>query len=65
LWYYVSTLLELKVKLKVLRGHAIKAHRDIEVKLYSFLTSALEGGELSVSRPYQLYSTERTPLSIE
>jgi hypothetical protein len=32
----------------VTKHHTVKVQRGVEVKLHTFLTSALDGGELSV-----------------
>jgi hypothetical protein len=39
----------------------MKAHWGVEVQLHAFLTSALDGGEWSASRPGLFTSRERTP----
>jgi hypothetical protein len=42
--------------------HIVKVYRVVEVKLHSFLTSALDGGEWSASYPSHFNPGERIPL---
>jgi hypothetical protein len=39
----------------------MKAYWGVEVKLHAFLTSVLDGGEWSASRPGRFAPTERAP----
>jgi hypothetical protein len=39
----------------------MKAYRGVEVQLHGFLTSTLDGGERSASRPGRFIPTERVP----
>jgi len=41
----------------------MKTYWGIEVQLHAFLTSALDGGEWSASRPSRLPPRERAPAS--
>jgi hypothetical protein len=42
-------------------NHAKKVYWGAEVQLHAFLTSAIDGGEWSASRPYRFTPTERAP----
>jgi hypothetical protein len=62
----VTILLEVKVKGKsccpcALTEHNIKAYYGVEVSLHAFLTSALDGGEWSASRPGRFTPRDRAP----
>jgi len=39
----------------------MKTYRGVEVQLHAFLTSALDGGEWSVSRPGRFTPRKRAP----
>jgi len=41
--------------------HAIKAYWGVEVEIHAFLTSTLDGGEWSASRPGRFTPRERAP----
>jgi hypothetical protein len=43
------------------KHHAMKTYWGMEVKLHAFLTSALDGGEWSASRPASYTPRERVP----
>jgi hypothetical protein len=44
-----------------LEHHTIKTYGSIEVWLHAFLTSALDGGKWSPSRPGRFISTKQPP----
>jgi hypothetical protein len=48
-----STISYIKVKLSLylIKHYAMKTYGRVKVQLHDFLTSALDGGELSASRP--------------
>jgi hypothetical protein len=54
---------KVKVKLSLClnKHHAMKAYWGVEVERHAFLTSALEGGERSASRPGRFIRRERAP----
>jgi hypothetical protein len=53
--------LKVKLSLCLTNNHAMKTHWEVEVKLHAFLTSALDGGECSASRPGRFTTRERVP----
>jgi hypothetical protein len=42
------------VSLRLIKYHSMSIHEGVEVKVYVFLTSALDGGKWSASRPSHL-----------
>jgi hypothetical protein len=46
------------------KHHAMKAYWEVEVQLHSFLNWALDGRELSASRPGRLNPGKESPVSI-
>jgi hypothetical protein len=47
--------------LHLIKHHATKTFGEMEAQLHAFLTSALDGGEWSASRPGRLIAGERAP----
>jgi hypothetical protein len=43
----------------------MKAYEEVEVWLYSFLTSTLDGGEWSASRPNRFVPEKTAPIFFE
>jgi hypothetical protein len=60
---HVAPGIEVKVKesLALSEHHTTKAYWGVEVQLHAFLTSALDGGEWSASRPGRFTPVERAP----
>jgi hypothetical protein len=54
-------LVKVKLSLCLSKYHAMLTHREVEVSLLSFLTSALGGGEWSVSHPDRVTLGETIP----
>jgi hypothetical protein len=52
---------KVKLSLCLTKHHAMKTYWGVEVKLHDSLTSTLEGGEWSVSRPSRFTPRERAP----
>jgi hypothetical protein len=53
-----------KLSLGVTKHHAMKKHGGVDVKLHTFLTSALDGGECSASRPSRFNKVKVPPVPI-
>lgn len=43
----------------------MKAYGTVEVKLHTFLNSALDGGERSATRPGPVCPAEKTPIAVD
>jgi hypothetical protein len=52
---------KVKLSLCLTKHHAMKTYWGMEVYLHAFLTSALDGGEWSASRPSRFTPRERAP----
>jgi hypothetical protein len=57
----LRSLLIFKLSLCLTKHHAMKTYWGVEVWLYTFLTSALDGGEWSASQPGRFTPNERAP----
>jgi hypothetical protein len=49
-----------KLSLALMEHHGMEAYWGAEIQLHAFLTSELDGGEWSASRPGRFIPTERT-----
>jgi hypothetical protein len=56
---YSHSKVKVKLSLRLTKHHAMKAYWGAEVWLHAFLTSALDGGEWSASRPVRFTPRER------
>jgi hypothetical protein len=52
-----------KVNYKVLPVYAMKGYGRVEVQVHAFLTSTLDGGEWSASRPGDFTPDEGIPIT--
>jgi hypothetical protein len=59
--YLTVKVKKVKLSLCLTKHHAMKTHWGVEVQLHAFLTSALDGGEWSASRPGCFTPKERSP----
>jgi hypothetical protein len=56
-----SNKVKVKLPLCLTKHHSMKTYWGVEVLLHAFLTSALDGGEWSASRPGRFTPRERAP----
>jgi hypothetical protein len=54
---------KVKLSLCLTKHHAMKTYWGVEVQLHAFLTSALDGGEWSASRPGRFTPREKAPFT--
>jgi hypothetical protein len=59
--FFVKCYLWSQLSLYLTKHHAMKTYWGVEVYLHAFLTSALDGGEWSASRPGHFTPKERAP----
>jgi hypothetical protein len=52
---------KVKLSLCLIKHYAMKAYEGVDVQIHIFLTSALDGGEWSASRPGSFTPGERAP----
>jgi hypothetical protein len=57
----VQVKVKVKLSLCLTMHHEMKTYWGVEVYLHAFLTSALDGGEWSASRPGRFTPKERAP----
>jgi hypothetical protein len=57
----VKVKVKVKLSLFLIKHHATKTYGEVEVHLQVFLTSALDGGEWSASRPGRFTTRENVP----
>jgi hypothetical protein len=53
-----------KLSLGLTKHHSIKTYGEVEVQLYAFFTSALDGGEWLASRPGRFTPGKELPVPI-
>jgi hypothetical protein len=58
---FVDYKVKLKVSLCLIKLHPIKTYLEVEVRLYTFLTSALDTGKFSASCPHRFTAGKRSP----
>jgi hypothetical protein len=56
-----ASKVKVMLSLCLTKPHAMKTHWGVEIQLHGFLTSNLEGGEWSASRPGRFIPRERAP----
>jgi hypothetical protein len=56
-WKVTPTLVKVNLSLCLTKHHATKPYGEVEIQIQLFLTSALDGGEWSASRPW--YPSEK------
>jgi hypothetical protein len=60
-WTLFQTWVKVKLSLCLTKHHAVKMYGGVEVQIHVFLTSVLDGGKWSVSRPRRFTPGERAP----
>jgi hypothetical protein len=60
-WVSFKAKVKIKLILCLIKPHAMKICAVVEVHFHAFLTSALDGGEWSASRPRSLYLQGKSP----